>query len=227
MSEDRHLSENELHDYAEGLLPPAAARALEPHLAACDRCAAEVAALKDVIVGLAELPREIAPGADLRPGIRRGVRQAAARRDRRRALRSLRWPLAAVAAMLVVATAAVTALLVDRGPASPAGAPPAGQHTLAPRSEARVPAAFRAADAEYQRTAAELTRALERQREALSPETVRLVEENLRAVEGALREARQALAADSTSPVIREIVLASHEKRIDVLRWATSIAGET
>jgi hypothetical protein len=73
------------------------------------------------------------------------------------------------------------------------------------------------------RTADELSALLERHRDRLEPETVALVEQNLRTIEQALREAEAALLADPASPALHEMILATHKKKVEVLRWANDL----
>ena len=60
-------------------------------------------------------------------------------------------------------------------------------------------------------------------RDELAPETVALVEENLLTIDRALGEAEAALRADPASAAVRELILATHEHKVDVLRWANSL----
>ena len=211
-----HLSEWQRNEYAEDLLPAEAREAAAAHLATCPACAAEVDAVRTLRSRLAALPRSVDPGVDLRPGIRSRVRgesgTSGARGDRSRA------PLAAAAAVALVAGAAAVALLVDRGGddvvGGAAGADPAARAVLA-------------LDREYGRAAGELRRALESGDVRLDPTTARLVRESLAVVDRAVEESRAALAEDPASPVARELVLAAHRQRLDVLRRATTLAADS
>ena len=57
-------------------------------------------------------------------------------------------------------------------------------------------------------------------RQTLDPATVRVLEENLRIIDRALTEARAALRSDPGNPVLEELLLATHRKRLDLLRGA-------
>lgn len=219
-----HLDETTLNDLAEGLLGAPERERAESHLAECAACRSELDRQRALLAELAALPRDVEPDEDLRPAIRAAARRRPARTagptPRRRAVS---WPLAAAAAVvLMAATAAVTMLLLGRGDGrtvatAPADTAPGGVGLAAFRSEERG----------YERQAEDLASALERHRAALEPETVELVEENLRTIDRALREARAALEADPASPLVRDMVLDAHEKRIEVLRWANQLASET
>ena len=201
--------------YVEGMLDAAERASLEAHLAACGRCRVEVERQRALIVGLRGLPKTVEPDVDLRPGIRAAIRVREQADARSRWMRSLRVPLAAAAALLIAVTAGVTTLLLaDRE----------GDDRFA-RTEDRTVllASFDARRADYTRTADELAAVLQRHRDELSPETVALVEENLRTIDRALGEAEAALRADPASPAVRELILATQEHKVDVLRWANSL----
>lgn len=222
-----HLTEETLHDYLDGSLSAEARREAEGHLGKCARCRAEVAEFGGLLDELASLPVGIAPERDLLPAIE-------ARIDAREhpglgaALWAARVPLAAAALVLMAVSSLVTAALLGAG-----GGPEPVDGTLldAPGSEAetRMSAAgagYRAVEAQYASATRELARTLEARRDELSPATVRLVEENLRVIDEALAEARAALAADPRNPVLRQMVVATHERKLEFLRRAARVAGE-
>ncbi|HUP00417.1 MAG TPA: zf-HC2 domain-containing protein [Gemmatimonadota bacterium] len=225
-----HLSEERLNDYAEGALAPADRQAVEDHLAACADCRAEAAGLRTLLADLERLPREVHPPRDLLPQIetaarrpevvpidREGSRDRAGSRGR--SLRDLRAPLAAAALGLVVVTAAATFLFVQsRGPEPIAERAPGVAGSPAPGD---FPAGFRAVANEYDRAIGELTATLESHSADLDPLTVRLVEENLRIIDRAIRESRAALDADPGNELLRHLVVASYERKLDLLRQAT------
>lgn len=207
--------------YVEELLDPAERARVREHLHACERCRVEVARQTSLLARLREAPDRIPPGADLRPAIRAEIERRERRRSSRAALRSLRVPLAAAAVLLVALTATVTTLMLgDRRTAEYAAQPRV-------RPEVTTAADFRDAQSRYVSTAAELSTLLERHRDALDPETVALVEESLRAIDDALREADAALRDDPASPILRDMILATHERKVEVLRWANELAGRT
>lgn len=55
----------QLDDYVDGALPPAAARELETHLAACAGCRTQLDALRALRAATAALPRDLEPARDL------------------------------------------------------------------------------------------------------------------------------------------------------------------
>ena len=211
-----HPDDVTLDAYVEELLEPVARAAIDAHLAACARCRDEVARQRELLGALHALPRTIEPDVDLRAAIRADVRAGAADAARRRRARSLRVSLAAAAVLLVALSAGVTALLMDRGESARTGRFAGDDRTV-------MLASFDARYADYDRTADQLAAVLERHRHELAPETVALVEENLRTIDRALGEAEAALLADPASPVVRELILATQEHKVDVLRWANSL----
>jgi anti-sigma factor RsiW len=239
-----HPTETQLHDYLDGLLGEAERRAVERHVHACGTCRAELEALQALAARLSALPRTIAPATDLLPGIharirwgstsanpssagsrlssaghrhRAGGRTPSPRLDASRLLRA-RHPLAA-AALLLVALGAVLALLVARDPAPSAAAAGAGYAAgaLPPAAE------LRALEARYTAAARELLVELEALEDALPPGTLDIVRENLRAIDQALEEARLATTSDPGDPDLARLILAAHEKKLDLLRRAAAL----
>lgn len=213
-----HPDDERLNDWVEGVLDGSERAALDDHIDSCDSCRERAEALRRLLADLRALPREVSPGADLRPAIRAQVR----RRSEARALRRLRGPLAAAAALLVVGTATLTALVVRALDDDGASTPDAPTALLA--EDRAAVAELRALEREYGRAAEDLLAALERARSELPPGTARLVEQNVAVVERALAESRAALEEDPASPVLRELVLAAHRQRLDVLRRAMALA---
>jgi anti-sigma factor RsiW len=212
---NEHVSESQIDAWVENLLEARERAQVDAHLAGCARCRAEADAMRSLLDAMRGLPRDIDPGVDLRPAIH-AARAARTHADARRSwARSLRVPLAAAAVLLVAVTAGVTALVLsDRAPAVEVARSRPGPVDLV---------SFDATRADHVRTAGELAVLLERHREELSPETVALVEENLRIIDRALREAEAALRADSAAPGVRDLILATHERKVEVLRWANDL----
>jgi anti-sigma factor RsiW len=246
-----HPREDRIQDYVDDLLCREERAEVEHHIAACAQCRSEVAALRDLIDGLHDVPAEIQPDSDLLSGIReridahgmpatqtmtgvdrggvmtepldsRGVTTTSAARWRDRSLYSLRYPLAAAAVALIVVSTAVSVLIVRRN--GDAGV----QANNGTRNGNAVFASRQAesgVDQRYGEATAELERLLASQRSELAPETIRLVEENLRVIDQALAEARAALREDPSNPALTDFVRSAYEKKIDLLRHATR--GET
>lgn len=212
-----HPDETRVQDYLDDLLCREERAELEQHLAACAECTALVVRARELQRALRELPRALDPPAHLRAAINARIDERplrAARAGRAsvldRPLRSLRPALAAAALLLVAISSAVTVLLVrPDAPGPVAGSPASGRG-----------GALLAVERPYQRAADELSAALASGREVLAPETVRILEENLRVIDAALAEARAALREDPGNGAVLELLRATHERRLDLLRQA-------
>ena len=64
-----HVNETRLHDYGDGLLQGDELRAVEVHLAECAPCQDELAALKQLLEAVGDLPTAARPSRDLWGGI--------------------------------------------------------------------------------------------------------------------------------------------------------------
>lgn len=245
-----HPPEMQLHDYLDGLLGEAERRTVERHVRACEACRAELEALQALTARLAALPRTIAPETDLLPGIHARIRwgsasvsassggahgsltrsavhqqHAGSRSFEQRFGTSVlqRRSALAAAAVLLVALGAVLALLVTRDLERPPVAAGAGDEpgAVSPAAE------FRALDARYTAAARELLAELEVLEDALPPGTLTIVRENLRAIDRALDEARLATTSDPGDPRLARLILAAHEKKLDLLRRAAALSVES
>jgi anti-sigma factor RsiW len=222
-----HLNEATLNALVDDELDDVARVRVETHLSGCADCAADVAAMRALHRDVGALPRGIAPERDLLPGIHAAIDGGLAlsplaladpaptprRGWTERSVRSVRWALAAAAVVLAALSSALTALVLR--PAAPVaiagvapGAVPTGELN---NLEARLIAATD-----------ELEGVLHSERAQLAPETVRILEENLAIVDAALAEARAALRADPGNPTLSEILMATYEKKLELLRSAAA-----
>ena len=165
---------------------------------------------------LAALPRSVQPRHDLWVGIE-------AHLDRRQA--ALSWPMALAAGFALVAvTALVTLMVVDarRAPVQVA----ATASTLPGLSVTGT-----AADAKLIATRGELKRAFEERMPLLAPATRAAVMHSLSTIQAAHRELEQALAADPSSTLVRDLLYATAEQEYslyqDVLRSTDTLAVRT
>lgn len=225
----RHLSDRALGGYVDGSLDEAERSRVERHVAECPRCRGAAAGLHGVLARASALPREVEPPPELWAGIAASIanRKAAEIESRilarraalppdplwpRRGMR--RWGAFAAALALVALSSGVTALLLRGGeravPREPAAAATA-------RGDAAL-ASFAATEAQYVAVAASLQETLAARRGTLSPETVAAVERSVRAIDDAIAEARAALARDPANPALVEILSASYEQKVDLLR---------
>ncbi|HEX2093962.1 MAG TPA: zf-HC2 domain-containing protein [Longimicrobiaceae bacterium] len=203
-----HLSERELNDYVDGLLPAGRRRAAQEHLSRCPACRAEEANLHSLVSRLGALPSGVIPPRDLRPGIDARRHEAVdllrVRRRRRLAYGAL---VTAAALVLALTPYLLRTRTVERSSA------PAAQTAVSPATEE-----LRAAEARYSRAFVELEAALAERGAEVAPEAADLLRKNLRTVDGALREYRRALADDPIDPDLARMALAAYERRLDLLR---------
>lgn len=222
-----------LDDRLEGSLPEAERQALTAHLEACPACRAELAGLEALRDATAGLPREIRPPRDLWPAIDARLGEAgpeaaretpvvplprAAARGLRAGFRVPRRGLVAAALALVVATAAVTATVTRRWDEAMA---------LKLRRAQEAPAAAGPADADPEATflaaSQELLDGLEGR--PLSPETRAIVRRNLAVIDAAIAELRVALERDPGNGELNRMLLATYQRKIELLEQAAR-AGE-
>lgn len=90
-----------------------------------------------------------------------------------------------------------------------------------------LPASFRQTEGEYLATIAELRTVLQAQRGALRPETIAAVERSLSIIDAAIDEARTALLNDPGNRTLLELLTASYERKLDLLRRAADLGART
>lgn len=200
--------------------------ALRAHLAGCAGCRQAQQVLVDAGAAARALPREIAPGRDLWPGIaaRLAPREAShVVPFRPRQLAFSPAALAAAAALLVALTATFTALLLR--PADPVRGADAATPTAVARPVSLSPeSSVAAAEEEYVKAQAALLDRIHASAEQLGPETVATVEANVRVIDAALAEIRTALGRAPGNPTLIRMLTSTHRKKLDALqRVATSL----
>lgn len=212
-----HVSEEQLNDWADGSLANDERERVERHFAACAHCRQSADALRALLHAVDLLPKEIAPPDALRSAIHARIDAQpdglAARAPLRssvhwsdRSLRVMRLPLAAAAVLVIALTATLTTMVVRGNPERPA--------------DVVGDASFLALEARYREAAAELETLLRDARGALPPGTIALLDRDLAVLDAAVREARNALELDPGNPTLTSILLASYEKKLDLLRFA-------
>lgn len=244
-----HPDTERIEDYVEGALAPATHRAVEAHLRVCAMCAEEALTVRRLLDGLAALPRGIAPDRDLLPGIaaaiegsvavdpervrldvdpmrpKRGHVAASNTPRGRRAVQIIKARLrfrgtlptrgALAAAIVFIGLGIALTAVLRRGHETGAGVPSsAASFDLV---------AFGDVEAKYEAAAGDLAVVLDERRAELPPATARVVEQNLAVLDAALTEARAALASDPHDAALSRILLATWEKRLDLLRWAADL----
>ena len=219
-----HLTEDELHDAADGTHPPTEASRAARHLVHCARCRSEVERIRELLALAASLPRSIEPPSDLWPGIQARVRPSAGSvrgmttpRSRWDAFaRDRRW-LAAAAVLLIVASSALT-MLVVRAPSPDVVRAP---DSVAPAGVGSEPVVRTVSD-DYERLDRELAALLAANRTKMQPETVAKVERNLAIIDAAIAEIRQALAEDPGNDALRQLLKASYGQKSALVRQVSA-----
>ena len=92
---------------------------------------------------------------------------------------------------------------------------------------ASLPAPVRSVDADYSAAIRELDESLAEHRAQLDPATVAKVEASLRVIDQAINEARHALAADPSNLTLHDLLAASYERKLELLRRATGLLPST
>lgn len=196
-----------LDDHVDGTLTEAEHQEVELHVAGCESCRKEEAALRAFLAQAASLKRDRVPARDLWPGI------AARLGDERRVLRFLPRRLALPAGL--AAAAAVAALwFAMPGPATaPAGVTP-GTLTQASTGGASDIAQ---AEAEYVRATNQLLTVLNARKKNMGAEDAKALDENLLRIDSSLREVREALDKDPQNPKLTRMLASTHQKKLDLL----------
>jgi hypothetical protein len=229
-----------LSEFHDGDLSPAEYAQCAAHLAQCDACRDVLQQLHLVTVAArADADRD--PVTDLWPGILARIESAQSA-----PLTSAKWgqprpvrkqltfsipQLALAASLLMAVTASVSYLAIQRSDSATV-ARSSGQEApiqamaetgMTPSSDVQR-ANF--ADAQFDQAVADLERMLREQRDRLDPRTVVVIERNLSVIDDAIRQAREALDADPANTFLNSHLADARRRKIELLRRATSIAGD-
>jgi hypothetical protein len=85
----------------------------------------------------------------------------------------------------------------------------------------------RAIDADYDSAIRELNATLSQRRRELDPTTVAKVEASLHVIDLAITEARRALAGDPANRTLIDLLAASYERKVELLRRANELPPST
>ena len=211
-----HELDERLDDFVDGALAGAAAREVESHLAGCASCRERERQLRQLLAHAAALPRGVAPSRDLWPGIAERIERGSGWS----ALWSSWQPMALAAAAAVLL--ALAALRLERlgsdGRAHRCDAEPRARRSGPSASTGIADPVLASAARDYEQAASALLEALQRRRAVLPPEDLARVEANLEVIDRALEEVRQALVKDPESPELNRMLVATHRKKVEVLR---------
>jgi anti-sigma factor RsiW len=211
-----------LDDWIDGALPPGAAAGVEAHLASCPLCRDRERRLRQVLAHAASLPRSVTPPRDLWPGIARRVE-----RERSWSWASGGWSPWALAAAATVVVGLAAVLWSGRPPAAvrtveiPAASPEA---RLAAMPSVVSDPVLASAEREYEAAANALLEALQQRSARLQPETLAAVRANLDVIDRALAEVRAALVQNPSNPELNRMLVATHRKKVDVLRRVVKLS---
>ena len=107
-------------------------------------------------------------------------------------------------------------------------------HALTPHEDPARPAiaharpeVFRATEGQYNRAIEELVQAVDAQRSRLNPETVRTVDRSLAVIDSAIAEARGALIADPGNTTLIDLLSATYQRKLDLLRRTSELSSRT
>ena len=207
-----------LDDWLDGALAGDAAREAEAHLAGCAACRERERQLRQLLAHAAALPRSVAPPRDLWPGI---AEQVGSGWSSWLALGARGFQPLALAAAAVVVLGLAALVLTRIAPervrtvTMPAASPSA---TTFVAEESVSDPVLAQAEREYEEAAKALLEALQRRRGVLPAEDLARVESNLQVIDRALAEVREALVKDPKNPELNRMLVATHRKKVDVLR---------
>jgi hypothetical protein len=239
-----HVDFETLNDYVDGRLDDRVTLLIDKHLSGCEPCSLELASLRSLVAATRALPRAVLPEDDLWTDLKASI-------DRRKdivlpASTSVSVPdrhgsihegstwrrrtfLAAAAVVLVVLSSTITTLVLrSTGTTtvvehSPDGGGSGSDHGALPP----LPGSFQVADGQYTRTIEELRLAVAARRDQLDPATVRTVDRSLAVVDSAIAEARAALLADPNNRTLVDLLSASYQRKLDLLRRTSELSSRT
>ncbi len=199
-----HIIE-QLDDFVDGVLSRAEAERVRAHIAECGACARAEQSLRELLQSAAALPQSIEPPAEVWANVQARTTKHSTRTA---TLWSLRYPLAAAAVVLIIASSTITALLLKSNPR--VSAPTAGSNAVSL-------VALEAADREYARIALELETTLNNRAAQIDPATVKTVRENLVIIDHAIADARAALQKTPGNTELSRLISTSYRRKIGML----------
>lgn len=215
-----HPSFDDLNDLADGEPVPAE---ITRHVAGCTDCRTTVDNVRALIARAAALAREVEPLPPAAwPVVRRALGRADAASRRPRRPTTVGWALRAAAVVVALAGSWALASLVP--PWADSQREPLRSAVTAPRPSAPAVAAV---SRSYADVVVELTRTVRERRDNLAPRTLETVERSLRVIDEAITEAEAALAADPANGAVLDILTATYEQKVELLRRASELPART
>jgi Putative zinc-finger len=197
-----------LDDHVDGVLSEAEHQEIELHVASCEACRKEEAALRAFLAQAASLKRDRVPAHDLWPAIASRLgeeKRVLGFLPRRLVIPAGLAAAAAVAAVWFVARPQVTP--------APAGVTP-GTLTQAATSGSSDIAQ---AEAEYVRATNQLLTVLNARKKGMPTEDAKALDLNLLKIDASLHEVREALDKDPQNPKLTRMLASTHQKKLDLL----------
>ena len=236
-----HVDFDVLNDYVDDLLDQQTALAVSEHLSGCSECSVQYAKLTSVLTSVGELPKSVLPPDDMwgelkqileqrkeivlpvpaaKPGSGSRVNVAAPTPWRSRAF------MAAAAVILVAVSSGITAVVLqNRYETKFAKSAPDFRAPVAPETDnPGLLISFRLAEGEYNRAISQLVQSVDQQRDRLNPETIRTVDRSLAVVDSAIAEAKAALLADPNNGTLVDLLSASYQRKLDLLRRTSELS---
>jgi hypothetical protein len=127
--------------------------------------------------------------------------------------------------VLIVASSAITTMVVRRSGTTPVATAPAPA-LRSPDAPVALLTSFEQTEREYNRTIAELELAVNTQRSRLNPETIRTVDRSLAVVDSAIKEARAALLADPNNSMLVDLLSSSYQRKLELLRRTSELSSK-
>jgi hypothetical protein len=213
------LDDARLAGYADGTLPETDRVGVESHLAGCARCRGQLEWLRTLAVETSRLPRALRPERDLWSGIAARLEPPGVLPLRpARTVRFRPLTLVAAAVVLMIASAAVTALWLRRAGEQ---APP-----TVTASNPGLPIVPAGTDPQA-RALAELVRQVRDLEQSLPASTRALVAGNLALIDTAIAESQKALAGRPENSAIELMLQARYRQRLELLEQARRAAPES
>ena len=245
MTENREHPDFEvLSDLLDGYLRGQDAAVVSEHLSVCDSCAATYKSLAGLVASASGLPKSVHPPEDLWVDLRKSLEArkevvlqtsrtiegiGVGSTDTRQLTGRMVVLLAVAAVILIALSSGITALVLRKSSGSlvtrDSSSIPVRPGSVA--HGALLPAGFRQTEHEFNRTITELQLAVDSQRGQLSPKTIRIVDRSLAVVDSAIAEARAALLSDPNNQMLVDLLSASYQRKLDLLRRTSELASRT
>jgi anti-sigma factor RsiW len=221
----KHLTETQLHDLCDDALPASKGQTLRRHLDGCGTCRDRMAHLEALLAAAAAEPTKIPPPEDLWSSIRARIESgkiaAIAGGPSGPAPTQPWWASTGAAlgtaAVLVLVTATITAILLSPEPQVVAPGTSSGP-IVAP---VNAPVQVSMLIANYEGLTNRLAQEFARLRHRLPPEAVASVEGNLRVVDEALAEIQEVLDQEPDNAALLQLLATTYRQKVSVLEHAT------